>query len=225
MSVETNLKNILSGLPNHVRLVAVSKIHPASVIMTAYNAGQRLFGENKVQEMIGKQALLPKDIEWHLIGHLQSNKVKNMVPFISMVHSVDSLNLLQTINKEAQKHNRIIDCLLQIFIASEDTKYGISPDEAHMILSSPEFRTFNNIRIRGLMGIATYTENKTRIRKEFKHLHLLFDELKQAYFSTDKHYNELSMGMTDDYQIAIEEGSTIIRIGTMIFGKRTYFKD
>ncbi len=219
-NIESNLTYIRSGLPSHVKLIAVSKNHPIDSIFLAYQAGQKNFGENKVQELIQKQPLLPKDIEWHLIGHLQSNKVKYIVPFVHLIHGVDSLNLLMTINKEAQKINRNINCLLQMHIAKEETKFGLSMEETISILNSIEFTQLKNIHISGLMGMATFTDDTKIIRSEFHYLADYFKKLKAEFFKQDESFNELSMGMSDDYLIAIEEGSTMIRIGTAIFGKR-----
>lgn len=209
------LKDFKATLPPHVTLVAVSKTHPVEAIKRLYDEGQRIFGENKVQELISKQPLLPKDIQWHLIGHLQTNKVKYIAPFVSMIHSVDSLKLLREINKQALKANRVIDCLLQVHIAMEETKFGLSETELDEILSSEETRAFQNVRLLGLMGMATNTENETLIRNEFKKLKSLFD-LQRSRFSV------LSMGMSSDYKIAIEEGSTMIRIGSLLFGGRSF---
>ncbi|MDI3526645.1 MAG: dependent protein, partial [Tenuifilum sp.] len=211
-----------SELPSHVKLIAVSKTHPVEAIMEAYNAGHRLFGENKVQELVSKYEQMPKDIEWHLIGHLQTNKVKYIAPFVSLIHSVDSLKLLKTINKEAAKNNRVIDCLLQVHIAQEETKFGLSTQELHDILKSPELDQLNNIRICGLMGMATFTDNIQQVRNEFRNLKNIFDEVKNAYFQMESFFKEISMGMSGDYRIAIEEGSTMVRIGSNIFGHRIY---
>lgn len=190
--------------------------------MEAYHAGQRVFGENKVQEIVRKQKELPHDIEWHLIGHLQSNKVKSVIPFVSMIHSVDSLKILTTINHEANLANRVIPCLLQIHIAKEETKYGFSYEDLTPILESSEFTEMKNIAISGVMGMATFTEDTDLIRSEFSCLYNIFNDLKRTFFKEDAIFKELSMGMSDDYQIAIEEGSTIVRIGSKIFGPRQY---
>lgn len=222
MSIQTNIQEIKSSLPQHVTLVAVSKTHPVEIIMEAYNAGHRIFGENKVQELVPKYEAMPKDIEWHLIGHLQSNKVKYIASFVSLIHSVDGLKLLEVIDKEAQKHNRIIDCLLQIHIASEETKFGLSADELEELLSSNDFKEMKNIRVVGLMGMATFTDNMAQVRMEFKFLSTLFQSVKAKYFADKPWFKELSMGMSSDYTVAIEEGSTMVRIGSNIFGHRNY---
>ena len=216
MSIAENLARIVKEIPAHVKLVAVTKTYPPDVIMEAYNAGHRIFGENRVQELTPKHQDLPKDIEWHLIGHLQSNKVKYIAPFVSMIHSVDSLNLLQEINKCAVKSHRTVDCLLQIHIAQEETKFGLSFDEAETLLNSNEFGEMKNIRIAGLMGMATLTGDEQQIRKEFRSLKNFFQKLK----TNDSRLTTLSMGMSSDYTIAIEEGSTMIRVGSSIFGSR-----
>lgn len=222
MSIQTNIQEIKSSLPQHVTLVAVSKTHPVEVIMEAYNAGHRIFGENKVQELVPKYEAMPKDIEWHLIGHLQSNKVKYIASFVSLIHSVDSLKLLEVIDKEAQKHNRVIDCLLQIHIASEETKFGLSADELEELLGSDDYKEMKNIRLVGLMGMATFTDNMDQVRMEFKFLGNLFKSVKEKFFADKPWFKELSMGMSSDYTVAIEEGSTMVRIGSNIFGHRNY---
>lgn len=221
MTIQQNLKHIQSTLPAHVTLVAVSKTKPVDVIMEAYKAGQRVFGENKVQEMVEKQPLLPEDIEWHMIGHLQRNKVKYMASFVSLVHGVDNIRLLKEINKQAKAHDRVIDCLLQIKIADEDSKFGMTPAEAHDILRSEAFAQLKNIRIVGLMGMATFTDDKQQIEQEFKKLKATFDQLK-ALEPTHSEMKVISMGMSGDYQIAIACGSTLVRIGSSIFGDRNY---
>lgn len=203
-----------------VKLVAVSKNHPAEAVQEAYDAGQRVFGENLVQEMVDKQAQLPQDIEWHLIGHLQSNKVKYIAPFVKLIESVDSLKLLKEIDKQASKNNRIIDCLLQIYIADEDTKFGLQFDEAVELLRSEEFEALKNVRIVGLMGIATNNASEKQTQYEFNELKVLFDGIKLSYFRKVDYFKEISMGMSADYKLAIEEGSTMVRIGSNIFGKR-----
>lgn len=222
MSIKDNLLEIKNSLPSQVKLIAVSKTYPASAVEEAYKAGQRIFGENKVQEMCEKHELLPTDIQWHLIGHLQSNKVKYVAPFVAMIHSVDSLKLLQEINKQAQKNNRTIKCLLQIYIASEETKFGLDKEECKGLLNSPEFKTMNNIEIVGLMGMATNTDNTAQIKSEFASLQALFTEIKNTYNHKNIQLSELSMGMSSDYKIAIEQGSTMIRVGSSIFGARQY---
>lgn len=215
-TIQQNLNKIKSQLPTHVTLVAVSKTKPVADLMEAYNVGQRIFGENKIQEMTDKWEVMPKDIEWHMIGHVQTNKVKYMAPYVSLIHGVDSLKLLQEINKQAAKNNRVIDCLLQVYIAEEESKFGLDEQELEEILSSTEFKQLKNIRIVGLMGMATFTENKNQIEKEFKHLKTIFDKLK----TQNSELKTLSMGMSGDYQLAISCGSTMVRIGSSIFGGR-----
>ncbi len=222
MSIAANISAIKDELRNsEVKLIAVSKTKPVESITEAYNAGQRVFGENMVQELVEKYEKLPKDIEWHVIGHLQTNKVKYIAPFVSMIHSVDSLKLLQEINKQAAKNNRIIDCLLQIYIADEDTKYGLDFAEAIELLRSEEFRLLQNVRIRGVMGIATLTDNQRMIREEFYELRTLFTGMKETFFRKESYFNEISMGMSGDYKIALEQGSTMIRLGSTLFGVRS----
>jgi pyridoxal phosphate enzyme (YggS family) len=219
MSIQSNLNSIKASLPENVTLVAVSKTKPVSDLMQAYEAGQRIFGENKIQEMTDKWEEMPKDIQWHMIGHVQSNKVKFMAPFVSLIHGVDSLKLLQEINKQALKNNRIIDCLLQIHIAEEETKFGLDENELNQLLSSFELKEMKNIRILGLMGMATFTENQNQIKKEFTHLKSIFDSI-QAIENENLQLNTISMGMSGDYQLAIDCGSTMVRIGSSIFGGR-----
>jgi len=219
MSIKENLLNIKSQLPNHVTLVAVSKTKPVADLMEAYNVGQRIFGENYVQELVEKHEALPKDIQWHFIGHLQSRKVKLIGRFVNLIHGVDSLKLLQEINKEGKKNNRVIDCLLQIFIAEEETKFGLDENELNEVLNSEEFKTLENIRIVGLMGMATFTENKNQIKKEFQNLKTIFDKVSQLK-TENCQLKIISMGMSGDYQLAIECGSTMVRIGSSIFGNR-----
>lgn len=221
MSIQQNLDHIKSTLPENVTLVAVSKTKPVSDIMEAYDAGQRVFGENKVQEMVEKQPVMPKDIEWHMIGHLQRNKVKYMAEFVSLIHGVDNFKLLKEIDKQAKIHNRTIDCLLQIKIADEDSKFGMTSKEAQQILQSTEFSELKNVRIVGIMGMATFTDDKQQIEKEFKKLKSTFDELKELEFENCQ-LKTISMGMSGDYQIAIACGSTLIRVGSSIFGERNY---
>lgn len=220
MGVARNLEEIKKTIPDQVRLVAVSKTKPNEMIMEAYDAGHRTFGENKVQDLVAKQPELPDDIQWHFVGHLQTNKVKFMAPFVSLIHSVDRLKLLKEINKEAYKIHRTIDCLLQFHIADEDTKFGFSPYEAKDMLNSDEFRVLHNVRIIGVMGMATFTEDLEQVRAEFRELKGIFDFLKRDFFVDQPWFKEISMGMTNDYQIAIEEGSTLVRIGSAIFGER-----
>ena len=222
MSISSILSSIKTDLPDHVRLVAVSKFHPVEMIEEAYHAGQRIFGENHVQEMTQKHELLPKDIEWHFIGHLQTNKVKYIAPFVSLIHSVDSFKLLKEINKQAERSQRVISCLLQIHIAQEETKFGFSFDECRTMLQEEEWKTLTHVQLCGVMGMATFTDDVQEVRNEFRSLKKFFDEIKENYFSNNDAFHEISMGMTDDYPIAIEEGSTLIRIGTKIFGERVY---
>jgi len=222
MSIAGNITNLKNETDREgVILLAVSKTKPTEDIQEAYAAGQRIFGENQVQELVDKYEKLPKDIEWHLIGHLQSNKVKYIAPFISMIQSVDSLKLLQEINKHALKNNRVIDCLLQIYIADEETKFGLGFDEAIELLRSDEFTELKNIRIRGLMGIATNTDSEKQIGEEYYELDTFFKGIKQSFFRKDKEFDTLSMGMSSDYKIAIEKGATMVRLGSTIFGSRT----
>lgn len=223
MSIAENITGLNKELkPSKVKLVAVSKTKPAADVWQAYDMGQRVFGENQVQELVEKYELLPKDIEWHVIGHLQTNKVKYIAPFISMIQSVDSLRLLQEINKHALKNNRIIDCLLQICIADEDTKFGLGFDEAIELLRSEEFTQLKNVRICGVMGIATNTDTEKQIKDEFYELKTFFAGLKQSFFRKHDYFKEISMGMSSDYKIAVAEGSTMIRLGSTVFGKRIY---
>jgi len=222
MEIGKNITEIIQSLPAGVRLVAVSKTKPNSDIIEAYNVGQRIFGENKVQDLSKKYEELPKDIEWHFIGHPQTNKVKFIAPFVSLIHGVDSLKLLTVIDKEAQKNNRTIRVLLQFHIATESTKFGLSEEEAEEILNSSEFNELKNIEIAGVMGMATYTDDENQIRNEFRMLKSIFNTLKNKYFSNVNTFVEISMGMSDDYPIAIEEGSTLIRVGSKIFGERNY---
>lgn len=219
MSIALNLNTIKSTLPEHVTLVAVSKTKPVSDLIQAYEAGQRIFGENKIQEMTDKWEEMPKDIQWHMIGHVQSNKVKFMAPFVNLIHGVDSLKLLHEINKQALKNNRVIDCLLQIYIAEEESKFGLDENELNELLSSSEFKEMKNIRILGLMGMATFTEDQNQIKKEFTHLKSIFDSI-QTIQDENLQLNTISMGMSGDYQLAIECGSTMVRIGSSIFGGR-----
>ena len=218
MTIRKNLDQITSSLPPHVTLVAVSKTKPLGDLMQAYKAGQRVFGENKVQEMVEKYHLMPDDVLWHMIGHLQRNKVKYMAGFVDLIHGVDSLKLLTEIDKQAQKHNRIIKCLLQIKIARETSKFGLSIQEAEALLSSETFQSLKNVRIVGLMGMASFTTDRLQISNEFKTLKSNFDQLKQQR----KNLKIISMGMSGDYKLAIDCGSTMIRVGSLIFGARNY---
>lgn len=219
MSIAKNLIQIKESLPTAVTLVAVSKTKPIADLMQAYQAGQRVFGENKIQEMTEKYEQMPKDIQWHMIGHVQTNKVKFMAPYVSLVHGVDSLKLLEEINKQALKNNRVIDCLLQVHIAEEETKFGLNEEELDELLNSATFMNLKNIKITGLMGMATFTDNPTQIRKEFQHLKSIFDK-HQKPATHNSQLTTLSMGMSGDYQIAIECGSNMVRIGSSIFGHR-----
>jgi len=218
VSISENIKALKASLPEQVTLVAVSKTKPVSELMEAYQTGQRIFGENKIQEMTAKWEEMPKDIEWHMIGHIQRNKVKYMASFVSLIHTVDSLRLLTEINKQAAKHQRVIKCLLQIKIAEEDSKFGLDAADAKALLDSEELKTLENVQIVGLMGMATFTDNELQLKKEFDYLKTLYQELKAQH--TD--WQILSMGMSGDYPLAIEHGSTMIRVGSAIFGARNY---
>ncbi len=222
MFIAENLNRIKKTLPETVRLVAVTKTQPVKIILDAYHTGHRIFGENKAQELVQKYKQLPRDIEWHMIGHLQTNKVKYIAPFVHLIHGVDSMKLLKVIDKEADKNNRTIACLLQIRIAREETKFGLTEIEANQLLADKEFSTLKNVRINGLMGMATFTDNTDIIRNEFKNLNTIFNKFRNKYFSHDPEFKELSMGMSHDYTIAIEEGATCVRIGSSIFGERNY---
>jgi pyridoxal phosphate enzyme (YggS family) len=221
MSIADNLLKYKKELDEQgVKLVAVSKYQDNEAIQQAYDAGQRIFGENIVQEMVEKEMLLPKDIDWHLIGHLQTNKVKYIAPFVTLIESVDSIKLLNEVNKQASKHERVIDCLLQIYIADEDTKFGLGYDEAIELLRSPEYAEMKNVRIVGLMGIASNNATEKQTLDEFTELKVLFDGIKLSFFRKEESFKELSMGMSGDYKLAVEAGSTMVRIGSSIFGKR-----
>lgn len=222
MSIAQNIQEIRKNIPANVSLVCVSKFHPENAILEAYNCGERIFGESRVQELLAKQTKLPADIQWHFIGHLQSNKIKLILPTVSLIHGVDSFNLLKEINSRALKAGRVVSCLLQVHIAREETKFGFSIEEIHQMLSGIEFGSLENVQINGLMGMATLTDDKEQIRAEFRTLRQLYDELKREYFQNNENFCELSMGMSDDYQIAIDEGSTMVRIGSSIFGMREY---
>ena len=221
MNIE-KYNEIKSSLPAHVQLIAVSKFKPATDIQKLYEEGHRTFGENKAQEMKAKHEVLPKDIQWHFIGHLQTNKIKYIAPFVTLIHSIDSEILLQEVDKQAIKNNRVIPCLLQFHIAKEDTKFGFSLGECEAMLQGEVFQNLHHVKICGVMGMATFTEDMDRVRREFQKLHDIFNTLKEKYFSNNPDFKEISMGMTDDYPIAIEEGSTMIRIGSAIFGPRDY---
>ena len=220
--VKENLETVRKTIPSGVLLVAVSKTKPVEDLQEAYDAGQHVFGENHALEMRDKHEVLPKDIDWHFIGHLQTNKIKYIVQYVRLIHSIDTFNLLQAVNKEAVKHDRVVDCLLQFHIAEEETKFGLSMEEAEEILNSDIFKTMKNVRICGVMGMATNTDNMTQVRKEFHHLKEIFDTLKAKYFADCEWCKEISMGMSHDYPIAIEEGSTMVRVGSKIFGERNY---
>lgn len=220
MSIADQLAELRKAVPQHVNIIAVSKTMPVSLLMEAYNAGQRAFGENKVQELIQKQPAMPDDTEWHLIGHLQTNKVKHVVPFIHLIHAVDSLKLITEIDREAAGINRTIDCLLQLRIAREESKFGMSFPEAEQMLGSDQFKSLHHVRINGLMGMATFTDDTRQVEEEFLQLARYFTILKNKYFTNIVYFKELSMGMSGDYKLAIDAGSTIVRIGSLIFGER-----
>lgn len=222
MSIAENLKTLRQDIPENVKLVCVSKFHPVDELQEAYDAGERIFGESRVQELTEKQPQLPTDIQWHFIGHLQTNKIKYIAPFVSLIHSIDSFKLLKEIDKQAAKNNRTIDCLLQLHIAEEDTKFGFTRDELVQLLESDDFAQLQNIRVVGLMGMATYTDDEKQVAKEFADLKNIFEEIKNRYFNDVDTFKELSMGMSQDYKIGITQGSTMIRIGTAIFGSRGY---
>ncbi|MGM0666151.1 MAG: YggS family pyridoxal phosphate-dependent enzyme [Bacteroidota bacterium] len=218
--IAENIKLLRKELPEKVKLVAVSKTKPVEDIMEAYNAGHRAFGENRVQELLGKYEHLPSDVQWHMIGHLQRNKVKYIAGFIHLIESVDSEKLLRAINKEALKAGRVIDCLLQFHIAREETKFGFSSEEAVEMIESGLTDELKNVNIRGVMGMATFTDDMERVRSEFIFLRSVYEDLKKRFFSRDNNFCEISMGMSGDYKVALEEGSTMIRIGTLVFGAR-----
>ena len=222
MSIQANLKEVLSELPAGVRLVAVSKFHPNEALEEAYAAGQRIFGESHVQEMTQKYETLPKDIEWHFIGHLQTNKIKYIVPYVALIHGIDSYKLLVEVNKQAEKAGKVVNCLLQLHIAEEETKFGFSFDECRDMLAEGEWKTLSNIQLCGLMGMATNTDDNEQIEKEFCSLSSFFKEMKDSWFADTEAFRELSMGMSHDYHQAIAAGSTLIRVGSKIFGDRTY---
>jgi PLP dependent protein len=220
MNIRSNIMQLVKGLPGKCRLIAVSKTQPTAAILEAYGAGQRSFGENKVQELVPKYEALPKDIEWHMIGHLQSNKIKYIAPFVHLIHSVDSVRLLEEIDKQGRKAQRMISCLLQVHIAREETKFGFSEEEIMQLAALTQLPQWRNIRITGLMGMATFTDDAGQVRAEFKTLRSVFEKLKAAALPEPFQITELSMGMSGDYTIAIEEGSTMIRVGSAIFGER-----
>lgn len=220
MSIRTHIDALRKSIPRDVTIVAVSKFHPSAMIREAYDSGQRIFGESRVQELVAKQQELPEDIQWHFIGGLQRNKVKQIAPFVSLIHSLDSERLMLEIEKQGAAYNRVIPCLLQIHIASEETKSGFSPDECRQFLSDGKWRECSHVQIAGVMGMATFTENEEHIRNEFRLLKSLFEEFKASYFTEAPTFKEISMGMSGDYPVAIEEGSTMVRLGTVIFGER-----
>ena len=222
--IKENLEKIKGTLPESVTLVAVSKTKPVSDLQEAYDAGQRIFGENHALEMRDKHEVLPSDIQWHFIGHLQTNKIKYIIPYVHLIHSIDSFRLLQEVNRQAARHERVVGCLLQFHIATEETKFGFSLEECLEMLQSPEFTTLHNVEICGVMGMASLTDDNTQIHREFATLRHHFQQLKEEFFAQQDSFKELSMGMTDDYPIAIEEGSTMIRVGSAIFGARNYGK-
>lgn len=221
MNILDNLKRIKTELPSGVTIVPISKTHSPEQIMEVYAGGNRIFGENKVNELVEKYELLPKDIDWHMVGHLQRNKVKYIAPFVTLIHSVDSMRLLLEINKMGKRNERTINCLLQVHIAEEDTKYGLSPEELKQILSSDAYKELTHVKVIGLMGMATFTDDMEQVRKEFRSLSVLFKDIKSIYFDNTNEFSVLSMGMSGDYGIAVEEGSTMVRIGSVIFGDRT----
>lgn len=220
--IQLHLKEILAELPPQTRLVAVSKFHPAEAIREAYDMGQRIFGESKVQELTGKYESLPKDIEWHFIGHLQTNKVKYIAPFVSMIHAADSFKLLCEIDRQAAKVNRVIPCLLEMHVAQEESKFGFTFEECRALLAEGEWRNLSHVSIAGIMGMASYTDDLHQIQQEFQSLSDFFEELKNSYFSGDSQFCELSMGMSHDYPEAVKRGSTLVRVGSKIFGDRIY---
>ena len=222
MSIQANLKEVLSELPAGVRLVAVSKFHPNEALEEAYAAGQRIFGESHVQEMTQKYETLPKDIEWHFIGHLQTNKIKYMAPYVAMIHAVDSMKLLHEIDKQGEKSGRVIPCLLQLHVAKEETKFGFTPDECCKLVADGEWKKLAHVQICGLMCMASNTDDMAQVRSEFHLAYALFKELKTGTFANAPYFKECSWGMSHDYPIAIEEGSTLIRVGSKIFGERVY---
>jgi pyridoxal phosphate enzyme (YggS family) len=222
MSIASEIQQITAALPQGVRLVAVSKYHPCEALAQAYEAGQRIFGESKVQEMTAKHEALPKDIEWHFIGHLQSNKIKYMAPYVALIHGVDSYKLLTEIDRQAEKVGRVIPCLLQIHLAQEETKFGFSVEECRAMLAEGAWRSLTHVRLDGVMGMASNVDDEAQIRREFHTLRSFFDEVKQQYFAGEEHFKEVSMGMSHDYPIALEEGATLVRIGSKIFGERLY---
>lgn len=222
MSITTNLQKIQNEISTNAKIVAISKFHSTDDISEAYKAGHRIFGESRAQEIVPKYEKLPKDIEWHFVGHLQSNKIKDIAPFISLIHSVDSFRLLRNINRHAKNNERVIPCLLQLHIAKEDSKYGFTYDECREMLTKGEWREFTNIQIAGVMGMASFTDDEDKVKSEFIGLKKFYDEIKNDFFAEEPSFKEISMGMSQDYPIAIQEGSTLVRIGSKIFGNRDY---
>ncbi|MCM1532197.1 MAG: YggS family pyridoxal phosphate-dependent enzyme [Ruminococcus flavefaciens] len=220
--LQENYRKVAATIKPGVRLVAVSKYKTVEEIKAVYDAGQRVFGENKAQEMRAKHEVLPADIEWHFIGHLQRNKIKYIIGYVSLIHSIDSLELLEDVNKAAAKENRVVSCLLQFHIAEEETKFGLNLAESRALLESPQYKAMRNVRIDGVMGMATFTDSKEQVRREFASLRNIFQTLQTGYFAGEEHFREISMGMSDDYPVAMEEGSTLVRIGSSIFGARDY---
>lgn len=220
--IKDNLETVRKSIPSGVLLVAVSKTKPVEDLKEAYEAGQHVFGENHALEMRDKHEALPHDIDWHFIGHLQTNKIKYIISYVKLIHSIDTFNLLQAVNKEAVKNDRVVDCLLQFHVAEEETKFGLSIEEAEEMLNSETFKSLRNVRICGVMGMATNTDDQAQIRKEFHHLKEIFDTIKSKYFTDCEYFKDISMGMSHDYPIAIEEGSTMVRVGSKIFGERNY---
>lgn len=224
MSVRENLLQVKSQVPDNVCLIAVSKTKPVEAIQEAYDCGQRVFGENKAQEMRDKHAVLPQDIQWHMIGHLQENKIKYIIPYVTMIHSIDSLKLLKEVNKKAMQCERVVDCLIEMDISHEDSKFGLSIEELRDMLESEDFQAMNNVRICGLMGIGSITDDREKTRQEFRNLKNMFEDIRKEYFQGKEYFTHISMGMSGDYDIAIEEGSTFVRVGSKIFGERDYSK-
>ena len=220
MSIADNIHRFGKELPEGVKLVAITKTKPVEAIMEAYHAGHKIFGENKVQELVEKYEALPGDIEWHMVGHLQSNKVKYIAPFVHLIHGVDRAKLFNVIDKEGRKNNRVIDILMQFHIAREETKFGFDLQEAKELLESEAFRKYEFLKVKGVMGMATFTDDMNQVRSEFEELVRIYNELKEKYFSADPEFKEISMGMSGDYHVALEEGTTMVRIGSLIFGKR-----
>ena len=221
-NIEKHIKEISGELPEGVKLVAVSKIHPVESLRAAYKAGQRIFGESRVQEIKLKHEVMPADVQWHFIGHLQTNKVRALVPYVALIHSIDSLRLLECVDSEARRIGRVVDVLLQLHVAKETTKFGLTPDECKELACGYALENMPNVRVCGVMGMATNTDDEAEVRREFRAIKTVFDELKATQFADCEYFKEISMGMSDDYRIAIEEGSTLVRIGTSIFGEREY---